>query len=75
VVGLPDRHLGQVVAAYVSLRGGTTGPPTAAQLRRFVAERLAAYKVPERITILCELPLNPTGKVDRQKLHALARPT
>jgi acyl-CoA synthetase (AMP-forming)/AMP-acid ligase II len=75
VVGLPDRHLGQVVAAYVALRGGIAGPPTAAQLRGFVAERLAAYKVPERITILCELLLNPTGKVDRQKLHALARPT
>jgi non-ribosomal peptide synthetase component E (peptide arylation enzyme) len=40
-----------------------------------VAERLAAYKVPERITIMRELPLNSTGKVDRKKLHALVRPT
>jgi hypothetical protein len=27
--------------------------------------------VPERITILPELPLSPTGKVDRKRLHAL----
>jgi acyl-CoA synthetase (AMP-forming)/AMP-acid ligase II len=71
VIGLPDPHLGEIVAAYVSLRDGIAVPPTADELRRFVAERLAAYKVPERITILRELPLNPTGKVDRKKLHAL----
>jgi acyl-CoA synthetase (AMP-forming)/AMP-acid ligase II len=75
VVGWPDRHLGQIVVAYVSLRDGVAVPPTADELRRFVAERLAAYKVPERITILPELPLSPTGKVDRKKLHALVSPT
>jgi acyl-CoA synthetase (AMP-forming)/AMP-acid ligase II len=75
VVGLPDPHFGEIVMAFVSLRDGIAGPPTADELRRFVAERLAAYKVPERITILPELPLNPTGKVDRKKLHAQARPT
>jgi acyl-CoA synthetase (AMP-forming)/AMP-acid ligase II len=75
VVGLPDQHLGEIVAAYVSLRDGIAVPPTPDELRQFVAERLAAYKVPERITILRELPLNPSGKVDRKKLHALVRPT
>jgi long-chain acyl-CoA synthetase len=74
VVGMPDQHLGEIVAAYVSLRDSLAVPPTAEELRRFVAERLAAYKVPERITILRELPLNATGKVDRKKLHALVRP-
>jgi acyl-CoA synthetase (AMP-forming)/AMP-acid ligase II len=75
VVGLPDPHLGAIVAAFVALRDDIAVAPTADELRRFVAERLAAYKVPERITILRELPLNPTGKVDRKKLHALVRPT
>jgi acyl-CoA synthetase (AMP-forming)/AMP-acid ligase II len=74
VVGLPDPRLGEVVAAYVALRDGVTVPPTADELRRFVGERLAAYKIPERVTILPELPLNPTGKVDRKRLHALVRP-
>jgi acyl-CoA synthetase (AMP-forming)/AMP-acid ligase II len=75
VVGLGDQHLGEIVAAYVSLREGIAQPPTADELRHFVAARLAAYKVPERITIMRELPLNATGKVDRKKLHAIVRRT
>jgi acyl-CoA synthetase (AMP-forming)/AMP-acid ligase II len=70
VVGLPDRHLGQVVAAYVALRLDVSPRPTAEELRQFVAQRIAAYKVPEHITIMEELPLSPTGKVDRKRLHA-----
>jgi non-ribosomal peptide synthetase component E (peptide arylation enzyme) len=38
-----------------------------------VAGRISA-NVPERITVMRELPLNSTGKVDRKKLHALVRP-
>lgn len=75
VVGLPDAHYGQIVAAFVSLREGLAKPPTVEDLRRFVGERVAAYKVPERITILPEMPLNPSGKVDRKKLHALVQST
>ena len=63
-------HLGERVAAYVALRDGVTPRPTAEELRQFVAARLAAYMVPERIEIVAELPLNATGKVDRKKLHA-----
>jgi acyl-CoA synthetase (AMP-forming)/AMP-acid ligase II len=71
VVGVPDRHYGQIVGAFVSLREGLAKPPTVEDLQKFVAGKLAAYKVPERITIMRELPLNPSGKVDRKKLHAL----
>jgi acyl-CoA synthetase (AMP-forming)/AMP-acid ligase II len=70
VVGVPDPHLGESVAAYVALREDVSPRPSAEELRQFVANRIAAYKVPERITILAELPLNSTGKVDRKKLHA-----
>jgi acyl-CoA synthetase (AMP-forming)/AMP-acid ligase II len=68
VLGLPDPHYGQVVAAYVTLRDEASPRPTPDELRQFVAGRLAAYKVPERITILPELPLNSSGKVERRKL-------
>jgi acyl-CoA synthetase (AMP-forming)/AMP-acid ligase II len=70
VVGVPDRRLGQTVAAYVALRSDVSPKPTAEELHQFVADRIAAYKVPERITIRDELPLSPTGKVDRKRLHA-----
>ena len=75
VLGMPDSHLGKIVVAFVSLRDCATAPPTVEELRHFVGERLAAYKVPERITIMAEMPLNPSGKVDRKKLHALVCPT
>lgn len=70
VLGMPDKKFGEAVVAYVALRDDVQRP-TAEDLRRFVATRVAAYKVPERITLLDELPLNSTGKVDRKKLHAL----
>ena len=72
IVGnMRDPHFGQIVAAYIALRDDATPRPTADDLRRFVADRLAAYKVPERITIMPEMPLNASVKVDRKKLHAL----
>jgi acyl-CoA synthetase (AMP-forming)/AMP-acid ligase II len=70
VVGMPDGRLGQRVAAYVALRDEVTPRPTPEELRRFVADRIAAYMVPEWVHIVPELPLNSTGKVDRKKLHA-----
>jgi long-chain acyl-CoA synthetase len=71
VVGKPDPAWGQTVTAYVSVKEDFA-PPTAEDLHAFAAERLAAYKVPEEIVILPDLPLNPIGKVDRQRLAAWA---
>ncbi len=70
VVGIPDRRLGEVVAAFVALKHDTPQRPTPDELRHFVAGRIAAYKVPERIFLVDDLPLNATGKVDRKRLHA-----
>ncbi|MFO1417971.1 MAG: AMP-binding protein [Methylotetracoccus sp.] len=67
VVGLPDPHLGQVIVAAVMLDPDHPVPDED-ELRQFTAQRIAAYKTPERFHILDELPLNPVGKVDR---HAL----
>jgi long-chain acyl-CoA synthetase len=71
VVGKPDAVWGQTVIAYVSFKENLTSP-TVGDLKAFAKERLAAYQVPEEIVILPELPLNPVGKVDRQKLSAWA---
>jgi acyl-CoA synthetase (AMP-forming)/AMP-acid ligase II len=73
VVGKPDPHFRESVAAFVALRSDVEQKPSAEELRQFVADRLAAYKVPEQITIMPALPLNSTGKVDRKKLHAQVR--
>lgn len=70
VVGMPDAKFGQIVVAYVALRTDVTPLPTPEELRAFVAEHLAAYKVPERFFILPALPLNASSKIDRKQLHA-----
>jgi hypothetical protein len=37
-------------------------------LRRYLSERLPSYMVPASFVFMKELPLNPSGKVDRQAL-------
>lgn len=68
VVGLPDEELGQTVCAFVRL---THAPATEAQeaalgaeLRAWVKETLAYFKVPAELRFVSEpLPRNATGKV------------
>ena len=69
VVGVPNAELGEVVRAFVALRAGATA--TAEELKAFVGERLAAYKVPETVTFLPDLPKGLTGKVQRKALKEL----
>jgi thioesterase domain-containing protein/acyl carrier protein len=66
--GMPDRRLGETVAAAVVLKSGAL--VTERQLREFVAARIAFFKVPCRIVFLDELPKGPTGKVQRVGLAA-----
>lgn len=56
-------RLGEDVAAAVVLSGGSM--TSRAELRRFVAERLAPFKVPHRIVFVSDIPKGPTGKVQR----------
>ena len=59
---LPDAKLGESVAAAVVLK---TPGLTEKELRLFVAENLADFKVPEKIVFLDEIPKGPTGKIQR----------
>ncbi len=66
VVGVDDEDLGQQVAAIVVLREPRAA--TAEELRDFVADRLAYYKVPAHWHLTVEpLPRNATGKVVRAR--------
>lgn len=70
VVGRDHPTLGQEVRAFVVLESHDSGLPegTCEALRAFASEKLAAYKVPREITVLSELPMNPLGKVIKDRL-------
>jgi long-chain acyl-CoA synthetase len=69
VVGLPDRDLGQAVAAAVVVRPGAH--VDADHLGRYLADRIADYKRPTRIHILPTLPRNSNGKVLTEEVRRL----
>ncbi|MEU6486917.1 amino acid adenylation domain-containing protein [Streptomyces sp. NPDC046887] len=59
-------HEGRLLA-FVTARPGT-GQPDPRAVRRRLGTLLPPYMVPSRITVLAELPLTGTGKVDRRAL-------
>jgi acyl-CoA synthetase (AMP-forming)/AMP-acid ligase II/thioesterase domain-containing protein len=71
--GLPHPRSGEQVAAAVVFRQGRAA--TATELREWLANGLAQYKIPRRIIFLESLPRALTGKVQRHKLAELAPKT
>lgn len=65
VLGVDDAQYGQRLVGFVVL----TGAITPDELKAYVRENLANYKVPREITVLDELPRNSTGKIDRRQLQ------
>jgi fatty-acyl-CoA synthase len=68
VFGLPDDYYGEVVAAAVRPRGEVT----AEELKSFVAERIARFKVPSVIYRTEEFPQTASGKVRKVELRQWA---
>jgi long-chain acyl-CoA synthetase len=69
-VGVHDEVHGENVRAYVTLREDAERP-SAADLIVHCRERIG-YKAPEEILFLEQMPLNPTGKIDRAGLKRMA---
>ena len=70
VLGLPDPHFGEEVAAVMSLRPGATLDAPA--FRAWAKERLSAYKVPRLYQVVDALPKGPTGKILKRAIDAEA---
>ncbi|WP_039825853.1 AMP-binding protein [Nocardia testacea] len=74
VVGLPDELRGEVLEAFVVLRGDTTGTPELeAQLQTLVKQKFAAHAYPRRVHFVSTLPKTPSGKVQRFLLRQQGR--
>jgi len=66
VHGVPDAEFGQRLKAHVVLRPGAK--LTADEVRTYVKEHLARFKVPRDVVFLAELPRNATGKILKREL-------
>jgi long-chain acyl-CoA synthetase len=73
LVGVPHKTLGEEPAAVVHLKPG--GSATEAELRQWVRERLAAFKVPVKVAFWPEtLPRNANGKIMKTELKKVFAP-
>jgi acyl-CoA synthetase (AMP-forming)/AMP-acid ligase II len=66
VLGVPDPQWGEVVKAVIVRAHGSA--LTEEQAAAYVSERLGSYKKPRVVQFMAELPMTPTGKVNRALL-------
>jgi fatty-acyl-CoA synthase len=67
VIGVDDEQFGQRLKAFVVTREGADLSED--QVKGYVKENLARYKVPREVVFLDELPRNATGKVLKRELE------
>jgi fatty-acyl-CoA synthase len=70
VIGVPDDEWGERVRAFVALKSDAR--VGLEELMAYCQTELAGPKRPREITILDELPRNPTGKVLKRQLREMA---
>ena len=70
IVGIPDPEKGQITKAFVVLKEGQEGSDEFfEELKTFLKEHIAIYKLPREIEYRSELPRTPTGKLLRRHLR------
>ena len=67
VFGAPDPVWGETVHAAVVLKAGRSA--TGEALCDFLSGRLGEWKLPASITLVTDLPIGPTGKIQRRLLR------
>lgn len=71
VVGREESVAGQVPIAFVAVKDKDRLSDIESRLRTLCASSLASYKIPRKFICVDDLPMSPTGKVDKKQLHLL----
>lgn len=67
VIGLPDKRLGEIAAAIISIKEDCIC--TEEEINTF-CQKLPRYKRPHKV-IFADVPRNPTGKIEKPKLREM----
>jgi long-chain acyl-CoA synthetase len=66
VIGAPDKALGERVRACIILNESCT--MTEDEVKQYLQDKIAKYKLPEFVEFMTDFPRNPTGKILKQEL-------
>lgn len=69
IVGLPDSVLGEVTCAVIRLKPNMEA--TEEEMKAFVVDKVADYKIPDKILFRDELPMTASGKIQKTKLREI----
>jgi fatty-acyl-CoA synthase len=73
VVGVPDERWGEIGRAFIVLAEGASLDED--DVKRFLSDRLAGYKLPRSFVVLDALPLTVIGKIDKKLLASEEAPS
>jgi len=68
VIGIADESLDEKIVAFVQLKEDIEKPISTSEIRAYLKEHLANFKIPKNIYIIDEIPRNATNKVLKRKL-------
>ena len=71
VFGVPDTLYGEEVMAWVQLHENTS--ITESEIREFLKDKLAHFKIPKYIWFVTEFPMTVTGKLQKFRMQEIAR--
>ncbi|WP_339280478.1 class I adenylate-forming enzyme family protein [Lysinibacillus sp. FSL P2-0066] len=66
VIGIDDIVLGEITCAAIRLKKGVYGKEI--EFKNFIKDRLAEYKIPDKIVFLTNLPKTAVGKINKIEL-------
>ena len=69
VVGMPDPALGERVRACIVLNEPNS--MTEDEVKGYLRDKLAKYKIPEKVDFMADFPHNPTGKILKHQLKTM----
>ncbi|MCI5776814.1 MAG: AMP-binding protein [Bacteroidales bacterium] len=71
VVGVPDEHYGEIVAAFIIPKEGYS--LTEADVKSYCTKQLAKFKVPKHVFFVKDYPKTGSGKVQKFKLREIGK--